>query len=74
MKKIFIQKIFIVSKLSAFCFGISSFSSPGCCISFILCLLWHPKHSSFVLSGAHLKCLESMGLNFSKIGANLYQG
>ena len=39
MKKIFIQKIFVAFKLSAFCFEISSLSSPGCCISFILHLL-----------------------------------
>ena len=39
MKKIFIQKKFVAFRLSAFCFEISSFSSPGCCISFILHLL-----------------------------------
>ena len=33
------QKVFLVLKLSAFCFEISSFSVPGCCISFILHLL-----------------------------------
>ena len=39
MKKIFIQKLFVVLKLSAFYFEINSFSSPGCCISLILHLL-----------------------------------
>ena len=38
-EEIFIQKIFVVLKLSAFCFEISNFSFPGCCISFILHLL-----------------------------------
>ena len=35
-KKIFIQKVFVVLKLSAFCFKISIFSFPGCYINFIL--------------------------------------
>ena len=38
-KKTFIQKVFVLLKLSAFCFKISSFSFPGSCINFILHLL-----------------------------------
>ena len=39
MKKISIQKIFFVLKLSAFCFEVTSVSSPGYCINFTLHLL-----------------------------------
>ena len=78
MKKITIQKVFIVLRLSAFCFEIARFSSPGCCISFTLHLLhlvWGIQSMiEFYLTGVHLKFLEGRSLNFSKIEANLYQG
>ena len=44
MKKSFIQKVFVVIKLGAFCFKISSFCSPGCCqvhIAFTAASMWH---------------------------------
>ena len=73
-EKIFIQKIFVVLKLSAFCFEISSFSSPGCCISLILHLLQLVcGMAQFYFTGGHLEYLERRHLNFSKIGTNLYQ-
>ena len=72
------QKIFIVLKLSAFCFEISSFSSLGFYISFILHLLQLvcviQSMTQFYLTGAHLEFLEGRGLNFCKIRVNLYPG
>ena len=53
LKKIFRQKIIVVLKLSAFCFEVSSFSSPGF-FSVSYCIdcswyVWHPKHGSVLL-------------------------
>ena len=77
MKEMFIQKKFTVLKLSAFCFEISSFSSPSYCISFILHLLQLvcgiQSVAQFYFTGAYLEFLEGRGLNFRKIRANLYQ-
>ena len=64
MKKITIQKVFIV--LSAFCFDVGRFSSPGCCISFTLHLLHLvlgiQSMIEFYLTGVHLKFLEGRSL------------
>ena len=58
------QKIFVVLKLSAFSFEISSFSTPGCCINFILDLLQVVGGS---ILPVHLELLEGRGgLNFRK--------
>ena len=63
MKKIFTQKIFVVLKLRAFCFEISSFSSPGCCISFILHLVQLVSGmAQFDSTGVHLEFLEGFKL------------
>ena len=69
MKKIFIQKIFVVLKLSDFYFEISSFSAPSCCISFILYLLQLVCGIQSIAQSyeAHLEFIESRGLNFDKI-------
>ena len=78
MNEIFIQKILIVLKLSAFYLEISSFSSPGCCIGFILHLLQLvcgiQSMSQLYFTGAHLEFIVGRGLNFSKIMVNLYRG
>ena len=71
MKNILIQKIFAVLKLRAFCFEISSFSSPGCCIFHLPQLVC--GMAQFYFTGVHLEFLEGRGLNFGKIGGNLYQ-
>ena len=74
MKKIFIQKALVKLKLNAFCFEISSFSSDRCFISFILYLLQIVCGMAQVyFTDAQVEFSESRGLNFSKIGANLYQ-
>ena len=77
MKKIIILKIFAVLNLNAFYFEIISFSSPGSSFSLILHLLQLvcgiQITDQFYLTGMHLEFLEGEGLNFSKIGANLYQ-
>ena len=68
MKKIFMQKIFVVLKLGAYYFEISSFSSPGCFISFILHLMQLVcGMAQFYFIGALLEFLEGRGLKFSKI-------
>ena len=58
MKKIFIKKIFLLLKLSVFCFEINSFCFPDCCISFILQLLQLvygiQSMTQFYFAGAHL--------------------
>ena len=71
MKKIFIQEIFVVLKVSAFYFEISTFSSPDCCISFMLhCIYcsWYVVSNVWLsFTGAHLEFIEGRGLKFSKI-------
>ena len=48
MKKIFMPEIFVVLKLRAFYFEISTFSSPGCCIhiAFTTAGRWYQQHGS----------------------------
>ena len=77
MKKFFIQKLFVVLKLSAFCFEISNSSFPGCCTSFIFHLLQRvcgiKNMAQFYLTGAYLEFLECRGLNFSNIGQTCFK-
>ena len=51
MKKIFMQNILVVLKLSAFCFEINSFSwlLYQIHIAFTEASMWHPKHGSILL-------------------------
>ena len=75
MKKIFMSEIFVVLKLRAFYLGISAFSSPGCCIGFILHLLLLVSRIQSI--ARFYSCTSRVhrrrGLNFSKIVANLYK-
>ena len=73
MKKIFMQKIFFVLKLGAYYFEVSSFSSPGCFISFILLLMKLVcGMAQFYFIGALLEFLEGRDLKFSKIGGRRF--
>ena len=64
MKKIFIQKLIAMLKLSDFCFEISSFFSPNRCISFILHLLQLvcdiKSMAQFSFTGSNLEVLEGV--------------
>ena len=64
-KKIFKHKVFVVLKLSAFCFEISNFSFPGCCISLLLHLLQLvlgiQSIAQFYFTSVHVEFLEGGG-------------
>ena len=75
MKKIFIQKIFVVLKLTAFYFEISSFFLLLVLVSSCIYCSWYVLSKAWLnFTGAHLEFTERRGLNVSKILANLYQG
>ena len=76
MKKTFIQKIFVVLKLSAFYFEISSFSSPGGChfhIALTAANMWHGSVLRYWCTSRIFKRQRFNFYMYSKIGANLYQ-
>ena len=71
MKKIFIQKIFVAFKLSAFCFEIITFFSWMLYqfhIAFTAAGMWYSKHGSVLQVRIH----RGKGSKFSKIVANLH--
>ena len=76
MKKILIQKIFAVLKVSAFYLEISSFLLlVVASVSYCIYCRWYVVSKTWLnFTGVHLGFIEGRGLNFRKIMANLCQG